>query len=130
MCSLARVRVLICRHTIISFMSLVSLFGRIPLLWPSWHNISPSWPRTRGCQLKTTDASGHSLLPRAAENAQQEHKQVDEVQVQLQRANDGQPSCTGIILCLLAHALDLLSVVSRQSDEDRDAKVCEHPIKS
>src|SRR5262245_11802284 len=28
-------RALTCHHTIISFMSLVSLFGRIPLLWPS-----------------------------------------------------------------------------------------------
>src|SRR5262245_50969491 len=47
-------------------------------------------------QLKTTTSSGDILLVTAAENAQYEHKQVDEVQVQLQRANDCHSSCSGI----------------------------------
>jgi hypothetical protein len=64
----------------------------------------------------------------AAENAQQEHKQVDEVQVQLQGTNNGQPSRGGFVLCLLNQALDLLGIVRRQSDEDCDAAVGEQPV--
>src|SRR5271166_5027898 len=56
-----------------------------------------------------------------AEQLHQQHEQVDEVEIEAQRAHDRLLAAGLVIVALVIHLLDLLRVIRGQTDEDEDA---------
>src|ERR1700712_4632325 len=62
-----------------------------------------------------------NLLLAASHKLQQEHEQVDEVEVERQRAHDRLAPCNGCVIGFEVHFLDPLRVVGRQARECKNA---------
>src|SRR5215216_399855 len=67
-------------------------------------------------------------LPAPAEYAQQKQEQIDEIEIQHQRAKDCDSPRAGVIGGLRTEPLDLLSIPGDQADEDQHARVGDDPV--
>jgi hypothetical protein len=67
-------------------------------------------------------------LASAAHQAQHHHEQVDEVQVERQRAHHGLAAGRSGVIAAIVHPLDPLGIVGREARKDADADNGNHPI--
>src|SRR3974390_1347905 len=70
-----------------------------------------------------------SRLAPIASKAQHHHEQVDEIEVERQRADDGLAACGSWIVVAVVYRLDSLSIVGSETRKDTDAYNRDQPVK-
>src|SRR4051812_37733500 len=79
---------------------------------------------SRGAELRFRSDTSAAI----AEEAQHEQEQVDEVEVERERAHDGLAADGGAVLLRVEHFLDLLRIPGGEAGEDEHAGSRDHEV--